>query len=552
MKANARTPSRLETATLVMAIACTVVIVVLHVRCALWAGGLWRDEAASVQFATMRSIADVYAHLEYDNFPPLFLGVARAWTFAGLASSDTGYRVLGWLIGLGILGALWLNARLVGDNVPLISLVLFGLSPLAILVGDSMRPYGLGLLFIILARALIWKLVVSPRLYIFFLAACTAVLSVQALYQNALMLLAVCAAAVIPAARAGHWRRSALVIATGGTAALSLTPYLGIIARAQDWSVLNRGLVTLASLASVMTSALEAGGQGVMIAWGVLGALATGFGLIAGMSRRGSLTERDHRRLLCQGITLVLVPGIFLGFLLFLGMPTQAWYYLLPTCVMAVAIDEVFALAALRGGGWRALRPLIVVVLFAFGISEAWQGVAVRQTNADLVASKLDAVSSTKDLILVNPWYYAISLARYYRGSAPIVPVPPIDDVRIHRYDLVKRKMMEQDPLGPLLARCTEVLRSGGRIWVVGWLNAPPAGQEPPVLPTAPQSQWGWSEAAYAISWTLQVGHLVVTRAQRASRVAVDVPGSVNPLEDLPLLRVEGWREFGSGASENN
>ena len=549
MNPHAGRPSRIETATLVVAIACTIVIVILHVRYALKAGELWRDEAASVQFATMRSISEIYTHLEYDNFPPLLLGIVRAWTHAGFAPSDMGYRALGFLIGLGVVGAFWLNARLVGDSVPMMSLVLFGLSPLAIRVGDSMRPYGLGLLFIILARALIWRLVVAPGLYTFVLAACMAVLSVQALYQNALILLAVCTASALVAAKGGHWRCFALVIATGATAALSLTPYLGIIARAQDWSVLNRGPVTLSSLVSVMTSALEEGGQGMLIAWWVFAILAAGFGLIAGMSRFGFFAASDRRRLLCQGITLVLVPGIFFGFLRLLGMPTQPWYYLLPACVVALAIDEVFALAALRGGGVKALRPLIAAVLFALGIFGAWQGVAVRQTNADLVASKLSAVSSARDLVLVNPWYYAISLARYYKGPATIVPIPPIDDVRIHRYDLVKRKMMERDPLGPLLTRCTDVLRSGGRIWVVGWLSVPAAGQQAPLLPPAPQSEWGWSEPHYALSWTLQLGQLLAMRAMRASPIAVDIPGSVNPLENLELLRVEGWRASGSGVS---
>ena len=79
----------------------------------------------------------------------------RTWRALGLENvggPDFGYRGLGGVIGLGIAGALWLNARLLGGerNAPWFSLGLFAAGGFAVRVGDSVRPYGLGWLFMLL------------------------------------------------------------------------------------------------------------------------------------------------------------------------------------------------------------------------------------------------------------------------------------------------------------------------------------------------------------------------------------------------------------------
>ncbi len=74
----------------------------------------------------------IWSQLKYDNFPPLLLAVLRGWHALGLAGDGTGYRLLGLLVGLGILGALWGNARLLGARAPFFSLALFATGRLVV------------------------------------------------------------------------------------------------------------------------------------------------------------------------------------------------------------------------------------------------------------------------------------------------------------------------------------------------------------------------------------------------------------------------------------
>ena len=128
---------------LLAAIALCLWIVLLHGLFLFHAGPLWRDEIGTIDFAAMPTLSDIRHNLQYDNFPPLFVGVARLWTLAG-ASGDFSYRVLGFLIGLGTLGVLWFGARRCGAGVPLLALALYAANPLAVRTGMPCAPTGWG------------------------------------------------------------------------------------------------------------------------------------------------------------------------------------------------------------------------------------------------------------------------------------------------------------------------------------------------------------------------------------------------------------------------
>ena len=78
-------------------------------------------------------------------------------------------------------------------------------------VGDSVRPYGLGWVFMVLTFGAVWRVVQSPRPGRVAWAACVAVLSVQCLYQNAFLLFGIGVSGMCVAARAGRWRAVAAV-----------------------------------------------------------------------------------------------------------------------------------------------------------------------------------------------------------------------------------------------------------------------------------------------------------------------------------------------------
>ncbi len=122
-----------------------------------------------------------------DSFPILLPVLINAWAALGLAGSDLSLRGLGTLIGLGIPGALWLAAWAGRRAPPLISLSLLGLNATAIFWGDSLRAYGLGSLGIVLALAAMCGLLEKPTWRRTGILSLAAVLSVQALYQNAFL-----------------------------------------------------------------------------------------------------------------------------------------------------------------------------------------------------------------------------------------------------------------------------------------------------------------------------------------------------------------------------
>jgi hypothetical protein len=353
---------------------------------------------------------------------------------------------------------------------------------------------------------------------------------VQTLYQNAILLAVICFAASIAGGR-GSRRRAFIPLAIGAGAALSLVPYLGFIERAQDWSVLNRGPVSLAHLISVLGSMVSAAGPLAAAAWTIALAAA-----LAVVTRAWS---RDDGRVLYGLVTLAGASGGYLLFLRVLSMPTQIWYYVLPAGLAAVSIDTIFATSKSPPGARRAIAALLT---FAVVAPAAWSGTAVRQTNADLVAATLRSSVTAADVVVVHPWYCAISLNRYYRGLAPVVTIPPLDDITIHRYDLLKKRMQEPDPIGPLLQRIESALAQGGRVWYVGDLELPPPGAEMPMPSPAPAA-WGWSEGAYMDAWSARTAGFLRERAREVREVPVATNGPVNPLETLPVYVFSGFRD---------
>ena len=141
-------------------VAAVAVLLILCFHFVFWlrAGALWRDEVNTLQMATWPSVREICDSLQYDSFP-LFssLALPRLGSQPTGGETDFGLRAFGFIVGIAILAALWLDARLKGISVPLLSMPLFALSPLVIRFGDSIRPYGLGIVFLLAASGLIWK-----------------------------------------------------------------------------------------------------------------------------------------------------------------------------------------------------------------------------------------------------------------------------------------------------------------------------------------------------------------------------------------------------------
>ena len=126
----------------------------LHIRFVTHVGGLWRDETNSVNLAGLPSLGEIWRFLDRDSFPILFVLLLRPWLELFGFYNDAALRALGCIIGLGLMGAVWHNARAFGVRWPVLSLALIGLNPMLIRYGDSTRAYGLGILLILLTISL--------------------------------------------------------------------------------------------------------------------------------------------------------------------------------------------------------------------------------------------------------------------------------------------------------------------------------------------------------------------------------------------------------------
>ena len=152
----------------------SLLAVALHIVRAQNAGGLWRDEAGAVQLANLPTIGEVFQRFPHEAFPMLFPLTVRAWT-AAFGSSDLALRLFGLIVGLTILGVLWLNARSAG-TVPLVSVALLGFHPWLLTYGDAVRGYGLGTALILLTFWAYARLVERPDGRAVAIAAVTAIL----------------------------------------------------------------------------------------------------------------------------------------------------------------------------------------------------------------------------------------------------------------------------------------------------------------------------------------------------------------------------------------
>src|SRR6266487_107702 len=209
----------------------------LHVLFFLNAGGLWRDEADLVHLSLLPSVSEVWQNLPHDSCPILMHLAVRAWSAAGFGNTDPSLRVLGLYVGLFLLLAFWLASWTMRNGARLLAVTLAGLNVTTIRAGDSLRGYGLGSALAVLTLALVWRLACRPSLAVFSCAVAVAVLSVHTLYQNAFLLFAACCGGFVVCAVERRWRDTLPIFAVGAAAAVSLLPYIPLIARAH-WYVM--------------------------------------------------------------------------------------------------------------------------------------------------------------------------------------------------------------------------------------------------------------------------------------------------------------------------
>jgi len=525
-----------------LALAMTALIAILHLVRFFQAGALWRDEVNGVNLASL-PLGEIGRNLQFDSFPLLWFGLLRLWIVSGAGMTDQGLRLLGLLIGLGILGALWRNGRAFGPFVPLFSLAFLGANAAVLVYGDSLRGYGLGMLTGLTAFGLVREAARRPTRARALAATMAGLVSVHCLYQNAILLFAACAGGVAVALDRREGRTVALFFLVGIPSALSLLLYRGVVEAMESFVVILRSPVDLTWLGKKFFEAME--GTGPLAPWLWFGAAA----LAAGTALRGrGLPEKAREAAFFGGTALAVGTGAYIIFLLRLSFPMQPWYFFALFALGAASLDTVF-MALPLAGRLRLLRAAAAALVFALALPGLSTTAQLRMTNLDLAAEAIDARAGGGDLVVVTPWMHGISFDRYYRGKAAWETVPPLPVHKLHRYDQLKVAMMSSGAMAPLLEKIEAALRAGRRVFWVGSIDVPPRGKPAPRLPPAPQGLWGWRETPHYQLWGQQAGAIFRDHARRWEPLPVKVEAPVSKYERLPVTVFEGWRDTRSGPS---
>jgi len=548
---------------LVVAGVLTLLAVLLHLVFLLHAGALWRDEVNSLEFARM-PLPVAWHNLQYDSFPILSTFVLHGFssaTGAGVSptpAADRLLRIYGFVIGLSFLAALWITCRTLGGraSAPLLSLALVGMAPWAVQAIDSIRPYGLGIVLIVLTAGFVWRVVSAPfspaRVAI---AAILAILSVQTMYQDAFLLLAICVAGVVVAWRRTETRTALSVLGIGAAAALSLLMYMPALAGARGWNVLVQRPTPVSWLFNVFAEAatpehalLDA--KIFLVIWVALAVVCVVVAsrvLRARGRQAASAGATADPALFCGVLVFSAIVFYFAG-LLAARVRTEPWYYVPLMALLAPAIDVVIAgtmiRAAARATPRMAARLVLVIGLAGVTVAPAWVQLSKSRTSMDKAAALVSREAAPTDLVVVFPFFYGVSFQRYYHGAAPWVSVPPLADLRIHRYDLVKQRMMEPtETMASVFAQMSEAMKSGHRVWIVGSLPPPDPGVIPTGPSPAPDPVTQWNCAPYLHVWGQEVAQFLEDHATEG-RIAQGLSGGkVNPFEDVPVTVPSGWKD---------
>lgn len=534
---NSRTFDRLEWT---LGILLTAAILVLLIARASHAGGLWRDECACVQLANLPTVKGVLQNFQRESFPAAFPLTIRAFS-ALFGTTDAAYRTFGAVVGLLLLVAIWTNALLLTRTPPLLALALLGFNLTFLIWGTTIRGYGLGTAFIVLAFGLIPWMSLQPNRWRIFAAAAVSLGSVQFLLYNSVLLAAFAFGVVAIGFARKHWAALPPTLLVLTAAAISVLPYLPAFWHEHFFTIVFQRELSVAWIWSKLEPAFGRPARVMAVVWGAL-ILAAVVGAIVRLRRSRSRPATPEDSLLLYAVVALLVGiAVYFCFLIVVAYGTQEWYYLALLAVIAVAVELIFTL--LSSNQWiRGARLLLAAVALVAMPLLDWAPVVQRQTNLDLIAKKMVELAGPRDLIVVNPWFYGVGFNWYYHGQTHWETVPPMNDHNVHRFDLLKASMASPDPIADLREQIAETLRSQHRVWFIGGLKLLESGQVPGTLPPAPHSQYGWNCDIYDELWSRQLAGFVQLHA---SDLYVDVAeeGKYNSLEDVGVIIAEGWEE---------
>jgi len=531
-------PDLLKRAEWIVAVLLSAMSIFLLVVRISHAGALWRDEVAVVNLARMPSVPDIAENFQHEAFPIPFPLFVRVYTNL-FGTSDLALRTFGFVAGLAVLAAIWVSARLIGRAPPVLALALLGLNTTFLFWGTTVRGYGFGSALIIFAFGLLASVTREMSLAPIIAGILVSLAAVQCLVHNLALVAAVVAAGAIVCLAQHDFKRLVIFLSVLGLCLLSFIPYLG--AYSSSWSQVVEFPVTLHFLWKQFNFALGNPNRALAIFWHVAFLVLLAAAIWRLLHTRSERATPECSILLFALVAAIAAPvayGVFLGTLSYLA---RSWYFLALISFLAIALDSL-ATALSSSMRMRIGRLAFTAIALIILPINAWPRIHERQTNIDIVAEKIASEAKPSDLIVLAPWQYAISFNRYYHGATPEITLPAIADLRVHRYDLFREKMIADHPIEDVLEKIRQTLTSGNRVWIVGGIKLPPEGRPPRKLPPAPNNTSGRDNVAYSDAWMEQLGVFVREHSARGQTVPLPNAGPIIPFEDVSLMAIDGWQ----------
>jgi len=498
------------------------------------AGAMWRDQCGTTQLALM-PLGELLQKFHHQTLPPLLPLLYRLHLklFGTANPSAQAFRLTA---GVGLVVAVFISARMNGKQAPLLLLTLFGLNSVFLYWGG----YALTAISIAVVLTLAAGLVLQPSRARALGLAIAAIISVQLLINNLLLVTVLTVSAIVACLVRSSYKWALVFASILIVCVVSDLAYLYIYAGA-DWRIVLKGQITFGWLWPEIRSAFGKPRSLTLCLWYAVFAatlLAALWRLIIGW-RHGD-TPRCRLSIFAILVGL-LAPTAYCTSFLLSGIGAESRHFLPMVAILTANFDVI--IAHLANHLWIRLGrvALTVAALLVMPIA-SWQTLTERQTNIDIVAHRLEQEAGPNDLIIVDPWSFGISFNWYYHGAARWLTLPNISDHSIHRYDLIKEKMMSSFPLEDVKHETIAALRSGNRVWVVGALYR--SGRlGAPLFPfPAPDPKFGWQHIIYRDAWTRQLRDFVARRAIKARCLIKPMP-NVSPMENAPLWVIEGERQ---------
>jgi hypothetical protein len=537
-------PKKLPQIEWLIAILITAAAIALHFFSWLHVGSLWCDEANLINVSQRHSLVE----MAKDSFPITMPLIVHAWLAVGLGQSDLTLRLLGLLIGLGVLAALWISSWRIRRAPPLVGLVLFSLNSVLITFGDSLRAYGLGSLCVVALATSAFLFLQAPSRKRAIWLVILATLSVQVLYNNAVLVAAICFGAWAVCWRRADKRAALQILIVAVISAASLLPYLHNFIANNDTSAALRVGASKFRYFSSYESVFDWPISGYRYDWILLGFVIvlcaiTGFWQRPGTGAKAGNRFGDNDFTLFASVTILVATVAFPIFFWYARLPGASWYLLPYAAVVVVCFDAALPTFT---GILRGIFLAFIVVTALISLPYTYASAKSHFSNMESCAQLLETDAAPDDYILVCPWHSGITFSYYFKGATPWETVPPLADHSAHRYDLVMQQMENTNALVPLFQKVSETLQSGHRVWIASdrdWIVIPQPGTPAPVtLPLPPLNYTGWAWSRYSEVWAGQTAHFLADHSAAFQQLPQTNSTETFGEENTKIFVARGWR----------